>query len=81
MSKSEAASLLHELAVEFRRGHRRSREAKGKQAKVATCMTCPEKEKVAENMIFCRKYQFGVFVNLAQTTRVCEDFKEGDVHG
>ena len=64
-----------------KRGHCRSREAKGKQAKVATCMTCPEKEKVAENMIFCRKYQFGVFVNLAQTTRVCEDFKEGDVHG
>jgi len=64
------------------RSHRKSRETvNGQQAKVATCMTCPEKEKVAENMIFCRKYQFGVFVNLAQTTRVCEDFKEGDVHG
>jgi hypothetical protein len=32
-----------------KRGHRRSREAKGKQAKVAICMTCPEKEKDARS--------------------------------
>ena len=34
------------------RGHRKNRETvKAQQAKIATCMTCPEKEKVAENMV------------------------------
>ena len=60
------------------RSHRKSRETvNGQQAKVATCMTCPEKEKVSENMIFCRRYGFNVFCNVAKTARVCEDFKEG----
>jgi hypothetical protein len=37
-----------------------------------TCTKCREFEKIAENMGFCRKFNFQVGMNLAKADRVCE---------
>ena len=41
-----------------------------------TCVKCKEFEKVAENMGFCRKFNFLVSLELAKKDHVCEGMKE-----
>jgi hypothetical protein len=40
------------------------------------CKSCPEFEKIAGNMGYCKKFHFQIHMNLAKTDRVCEGMEE-----